>query len=73
MTRLWLIGIGITLTLGLEVLWPHETHAVFWWHHVPGFAVVYGSVGCLALVAGAQWLGRIWLERDVGAHREDLP
>jgi hypothetical protein len=64
---------AIVLALGLEVLWPHEAHGVFWWHHVPGFAIVYGFVGCLALMAGAQWLGRTWLERDVDSHCEEPP
>ena len=73
MTRLWLIGMGIVLALGLDVLWHHEAHAVFWWHRVPAFAAVYGFVGCLALVAGAQWLGQTWLERDGDSGREDQP
>jgi hypothetical protein len=71
MMRLWLIGMSLILALGLDVLWHHDEHAVFWWHRVPAFAVVYGFVGCLALVLGAQWLGRTWLERDVDADREE--
>ena len=26
------LAMGLVLVLGLEVLWPHEAHAVFWWH-----------------------------------------
>ena len=71
MRRLWPIGMGLVLALGLEVLWHHEAHAVFWWQRVPAFAALYGFVGCLVLVAGAQWLGRRWLERDVDSGREE--
>lgn len=73
MRRGWISGLVIVLSMGLDVLLPHQEHAIFWWHHVPAFAVLYGWLGCLALLSGAQWLGRTWLERDVADDGEERP
>ncbi len=72
MRRPWRMGLVIVLTIGLDMLFPHQEHVVFWWHRLPGFAALYGLLGCLALVSSAQWLGKIWLARDVDeAHEEE--
>jgi hypothetical protein len=66
MTRWWLAlcASAAIATAVLEFLHRHEAHAAFWWHVVPLFDFVFGLVGCLGLILGAQWLGHQWLQRS---------
>ena len=73
MKRLWWIigGSILVVAAGLDMLFRHHIHAYFWWHNVPALDVLYGLLGCLALVLGAKWLGHAWLQRDADYYRED--
>ncbi|MDP6579669.1 MAG: hypothetical protein QF681_03350 [Vicinamibacterales bacterium] len=46
---------------GLDLL--AHPHGEAWWHHLPGFDLVYGFVGCVAIVVGSKALGKVWLQR----------
>jgi hypothetical protein len=71
--RLWSLtgGIVLVVAVGLDMILRHHVHAIFWWHRVPAFEVLYGLLGSLLLVWGTKWLGHAWLQRDVDYYRED--
>ena len=56
-----LIGAAAAGTLALDLL--ADPHGEAWWHHLPGFDLVYGFVGCAAIVIGSKALGKAWLQR----------
>jgi hypothetical protein len=56
-----LIGSIVTATAALDFL--GHPHGQTWWHHVPGFDLVYGAVGCMAIVIVSKALGKVWLQR----------
>ncbi len=38
-------------------------HGESWWHRMLGFDLVYGVVGCVAIVVASKALGKMWLQR----------
>lgn len=46
-------------------------HAEFWWHGVPAFDLVFGFVGCAAIVLLSKWLGHELLMRDEDYYERD--
>ena len=68
-----LAAVVIGVSVVLEIVYRHHGHPVFWWQATPVFDFVYGIAGCLALVLGAKWLGRAWLQRDHLYADEDEP
>ena len=60
--RLWSAVAGLAL-VGLELTPLHEPHAHEWWHHLPGFDLVYGVVGCVLIIVISKKLGSAWLQR----------
>ena len=64
MSRLRL-GCGLfgVLLVVVELMPVHEAHGDHWWHHVPGFDLGYGFVGCVAIVLISKKLGAVWLQR----------
>ena len=60
MKRVWLIiGVSVVAALGLELIFPYYSHPESWWHTTPGFDLVFGLVGCAALVLFSKWLGTL--------------
>ena len=55
------IGVAAAATLGLDLL--AHPHGETWWHHLAGFDLVYGFLGCAAIVFGSKALGKAWLQR----------
>ena len=41
-----------------------EAHGHHWWHVLPGFDLLYGLAGCVAIVLVSKALGAVWLQRD---------
>jgi len=68
-----LVAAVVGLSVVLEIVYRYHGHPVFWWQAMPVFDFVYGTVGCLALVIGAKWLGHAWLQRDHLYSDEDEP
>ena len=64
-------GIIIAAMVLLEMVFRHPGHAVFWWHKVPAFDVLLGTIGSIGLVLGAKWLGHTWLERPPDYYGDD--
>ena len=56
-----LIGSTVAATAALDFL--GHPHGETWWHHMPGFDLVYGAVGCMAIVIVSKALGKVWLQR----------
>jgi hypothetical protein len=73
MTRSWTAtGAAAALAVAGEIAWPDPAHALHWWQVLPGFDLVYGLLGCLAIIVLSKALGKAWLQRpgdyyDVGA------
>lgn len=69
----WAMVVLVALAVSLADLLGHP-HGETWWHHVPGFDLVYGLVGCLAIVVGSKALGKLGLQRPERFHekREEL-
>jgi hypothetical protein len=62
-----LVLVGVAVSLADLLGHPHgET----WWHHVPGFDLVYGVLGCLAIVLGSKALGKLGLQRPERFYEE---
>lgn len=40
---------------------PAEAH--YWWEKVPGFFALFGFLGCLAIIFGAKYLGKLLVKR----------
>jgi hypothetical protein len=57
----------LTLAALEATLYPHKK-PVFPWHHLPGYAALFGLLGCLVVVALAKGLGKAFLQ---GAQRDD--
>ncbi len=60
--RLLLAAI-VTAVAALDVL--AHPHGETWWHHLPGFDLIFGLVGCAIIVTVSKALGKAWLQ-----HRE---
>ena len=43
--------------------WLAHPHGETWWHHMPGFDLVYGVVGCVVIVIASKALGTMWVQR----------
>ncbi len=50
-------GAAIVAAVGFDVVFPYYSHPESWWHTTPGFDLVYGLVGCAAIVLFSKWLG----------------
>ena len=59
--RAALIAAMAAATVALDLL--AHPHGETWWHHQPGFDLIYGFVGCVAIVIASKALGKAWLQR----------
>jgi hypothetical protein len=76
MTIWWVITAAVAaLSVAAEVAFHDAAHALYWWHRVPAFDLVYGLLGCLAIIVLSKALGKAWLQRPedyygTGEHEE---
>jgi hypothetical protein len=62
-TRTWIVAaVAGAATLAVEVAFRHHAHPVYAWHAVPAFDLVYGFLGCAAIVLASKALGRAFLQ-----------
>jgi di/tricarboxylate transporter len=75
MRRRWpvIAGIMLVITATLGIVFQHDGHSVFWWHHIPAFDFLYGVAGCIGLIVAAKWLGHAWLERHEDYYENEAP
>ena len=59
--RRLLLAAIVTVVAGLDVL--AHPHGETWWHHLPGFDLIFGLVGCAIIVTVSKTLGKAWLQR----------
>jgi len=65
MRRWWaLAGVAAAASVAAEIATHDAAHAILPWHAVPGFDLVYGFAGCVAIVVVSKALGKAWLQRD---------
>jgi len=63
MTRPRWAAIGVVVAASLVVEhFAHPEHET-WWTGIPGFFVLYGFVGCVAIVVLSKWYGKLWVQR----------
>jgi hypothetical protein len=68
-----IVGVCLAASIAVDLVFRHHGHAVFWWHAMPAFDLLFGLVGCLGLIVAAKWLGHTWLERPEDYYRDDTP
>lgn len=76
MTRVrWLGVVAIVVaSLGAERFIHHEYD--YWFTGIPGFFVLFGFVGCVAIIYLSKWFGRLAVQRDedyYDRHGDDDP
>lgn len=60
--RTWLLlGLIVAGSLVAEQFVHHEHE--YWFTGIPGFFVLYGFVGCAAIVYLSKWYGKLWVQR----------
>ena len=65
MNRVWkLTAALVVVSAVLDVALAQYAHPEFWWHSVPAFDLIYGFLGCGAIVLFSKWLGHKFLMRD---------
>ncbi len=60
-SRVVLIGAAAAASVALDLL--AHPHGETWWHHLAGFDLVYGFLGCAAIVIVSKALGKAGLQR----------
>ncbi len=73
MTRLrWLVIAALVAASLVAEQLAHPEHEG-WWTGIPGFFVLYGFLGCAAIVFLSKWYGKLWVQRgeDYYAARGD--
>ena len=61
LARTVLVGAAAVGTVALDLL--AHPHGETWWHHLAGFDLVYGFLGCAAIVSVSKALGKAGLQR----------
>lgn len=56
-------GIVLILSILMEVLFVHH-HVHYWWHGFIGFDIIYGFVGCVAIIVVSKGLGKLFVQRQ---------
>ncbi len=65
MKRTWTLTIVLAAASAvIDIATRHFAHPEFWWHTVPAFDIVYGFVGCAAIVYASKWFGHRFVMRD---------
>ena len=48
-----LCAVVAVLLFVIELLPLHESHGHHWWHMLPGFDLLYGFIGCVAIIVAS--------------------
>lgn len=52
-----LISIIVELTMEVD---PSHAH---WWNSIPGFYIIFGFIGCVAIIVISKALGKIFIQK----------
>ena len=55
------VAVIAVATVALDLL--AHPHGETWWHHTPGFDLLYGFAGCAVIVIVSKALGKAGLQR----------
>lgn len=50
----------ISLILEFTFLADYDSH---WWNNIPGFYIIWGFLGCVAIIYVSKWLGKLFIFR----------
>ena len=64
-------GIFLVVSALLDVVFRAYAHPEFWWHELPAFDLIYGFLGCAAIIVFSKWLGHAFLIRDEDYYERD--
>jgi hypothetical protein len=53
---------AVTFVIDLVVRDPAQAH--FWWEKIYGFDIIFGFIGCIAIVIVSKWFGKVFAQRD---------
>jgi len=60
----WLILALITLaTLVAEFVFLADYPKEHWWSYIPAFYILWGFVGCAAIIFISKWIGKLLLQK----------
>lgn len=63
--------IFLTLVLVLTLLSQFVAYPHYWWEKVPGFFAIFGFLGCLVIIFGAKYLGKLLVSKDPDYYKEE--
>ncbi len=63
------IAVIAAATVALDLV--AHPHGEAWWHHTPGFDLLYGFAGCAVIVIVSKALGKAGLQRP--EHVDETP
>ncbi len=55
-------GVILALSVLIEAVFV-DHHVEYWWHGLIGFDVIYGFVGCVAIIVISKKLGKLFIQR----------
>lgn len=51
----------ISLIVEFTMLADYDSH---WWNQIPGFYILWGFIGCAAVILVSKWLGKLFILSD---------
>lgn len=51
----------ISLIVEFTMLADYDSH---WWNQIPGFYIIWGFIGCAAVIYISKWLGSLFILSD---------
>ena len=64
----WLVIAALVVGSLIAERFVHHHHD-YWFHHVPGYFVMYGFIGCVAIIFLSKWYGKYGVQRDEEYYR----
>lgn len=55
-------GAVLVLSILIELLFVHH-HVHYWWHAFVGFDIIYGFLGCVAIIVVSKFLGKAFIQK----------
>lgn len=60
----WIILAVITvISLVVELTMEHDPSHSHWWNSIPGFYIIFGFIGCVAIIVISKALGKLFIQK----------
>lgn len=59
--NLW-IALGAIIALSFLAEFTQEAH--HWWENIPGFYIIFGFIGAMALILISRYLGKLFIQKN---------